>query len=100
MNKTYQELCDENLHLREQLEAAEASAKCARLTSRQALAKAEVLEQERDQLALEAQASREAEASGLSWAATHFSTMDRHSAQRKVSQRIAALRSLAGEDVA
>lgn len=52
MNKTYQELCDENLQLREQLEAAEASAQCARLTSRQALAKAEALEQERDTLAV------------------------------------------------
>lgn len=48
MNKTYQELCDENLQLREQLETAEASAKCARLASRQALAKAETLEQFQD----------------------------------------------------
>jgi len=47
MNKTYQELCDEILQLREQLEQAQASANLARLATRQAVAKAEDLERDR-----------------------------------------------------
>ena len=50
MNKTYQELCDENIMLREKLGAAQASIDLARLTTRQAMAKAEELKRERDAL--------------------------------------------------
>lgn len=51
MNKTHQELCDENLQLREQLAAERASTNLARLATRQAVAKAEALERERDRAA-------------------------------------------------
>lgn len=100
MNKTHHELCDENIQLREQLDAAQASTNLARLATRQAIAKAEELERERDSLVAQLQVVQDAESNGLSWAATHFMTMDRRSAQRKVSQRIERLRRRAEGGVA
>lgn len=44
MNKTHHELCDENIQLREQLDAAQASTNLARLATRQAMARVEQLE--------------------------------------------------------